>query len=288
MNPCLRIWRTFAVVVAVLVMVGSIAGIVGTWWVHSAATNATLQAFTIVDSAVGVVDTGAERVNGLVQIGRNEVQQVETTIVAVGSNITENRPVLTALSTRVSERLSPTVEQVRTTVAPLVATVRAVRALVDFVNAIPFIREAPPGIEDLENALNVLDEAVADVRQINDTVRTTVTGTADRFTNESVSTLTGLTSRVDSRLSQAQAAVGRVQVELRAFQQRLAVWRSRLLLAYNLTAIGLTLFLFLVWVVYSQVVFIRHQRQNSGKARNESSTDAPPPPQPEAGADGAP
>lgn len=121
MNPCLKIWRTFAVVVAALVIVGSIAGIFGTWWTHSAATRATLQAFTIVDSAVGVVDTGAERVSGLVQIGRNEVQQVETTIVAVGNNITENRPVLTALSTRVSERLAPTVEQVRATVAPLVA-----------------------------------------------------------------------------------------------------------------------------------------------------------------------
>lgn len=124
--------------------------------------------------------------------------------------------------------------------------------------------------------MNALDEAVADVRQINDTVRTTVTGTADRFTNESVNTLTGLTSRVDSRLSRAQAAVEGVRAELRAFQQRLAVWRSRLLLAYNLTAIGLTLVL--VWVIYSQVVVIRYQRQNSGKARNESSTDAPPPP----------
>lgn len=285
MNPCLKIWRTFAVVVAVLVMVGSIAAIVGTWWVHSVATNATLRAFTIVDSAVGVVDTGAERVNGLVQIGRNEVQQVETTIVAVGNNITENRPVLTALSTRVSERLAPTVEQVRTTVAPLVAAVRAVRALVDFVNAIPFIREAPPGIEDLENALNLLDEAVADVRQINDTVRTTVTGTADRFTNESVNTLTGLTSRVDSRLSRAQAAVERVQAELQAFQQRLAVWRGRLLLAYNLTAIGLTLVL--GWVIYSQVVVIRYQRQSSGKAGSESSAGAPSP-QPEAGVGGTP
>lgn len=279
MNPFLKIWRSLAVVVAAVVIVGSLVGIVATWWLHNALTNATLQAFTIVDSAVGVVDIGARRVNELVQVGRNEVQQVEATIVAVGDNITENRPVLTGLSNRLSERVAPTVEQVRTTVAPLVAAVRSVRALVDFVNTMPFIREAPPGLEQLENALNLLDQAVADVRQVNDTVRTTVTSTADRMTNESVNTLTGLTGRIDSRLSEAQAAVEGVRAELQALQQRLATSRARLLLAYNLIAVGLTLAL--IWLIYSQVVVIRYQRQNSGKKESESSGGVTLPPQPE-------
>lgn len=254
-----KIGRWLIIVIAVLIIVVSAAGIVGTWWVHETVTNVTLRAFSIVDTAVGVVDTGVGRANDLVQRGRSEVQQVESTIVAVGANIEENNPLLTALSNRIGERLSPAVEQIRTVLAPVTGSIRAVRALVDFVNAIPFVRETPPAVDDLDAALNRLDETVADVRQINDTIRAAVTGTADRLTNESVDTLTGLTGRVDSRLAETQASVEAVQAEIDALQARLAAQRARLLLIYNLVAVGLTLFM--LWVVYSQFVVIRHQRQ---------------------------
>ena len=268
-----KLLRWLIMVVAVLVIIGSIAGIAGTWWLHNTVTDVTLRAFSIVDTAVGVVDIGASRANDLVQRGRSEVQQVESTIVAVGANIEENNPLLTALSNRIGERLAPTVEQIRTVLTPVTGTVRAVRALVDFVNAIPFIRETPPAVDDLETALNRLDETAADVRQINDTIRSTVTGTADRLTNESVNTLTGLTGRVDSRLAETQASVEAVQAEIKALQERLAAQRARLLLIYNLVAIALTLVM--LWVIYSQFVVIRHQRQllRGGK----TAVDAVPP-----------
>ena len=253
-----KLLRWFIMLVAVLVMIASIAGIVGTWWAHNTATEVTLRAFAITDTAVGVVDAGASRAYDLVQRGRAEVQQVEETIVAVGGNIEANNPLLTALSNRIGERLAPAVEQIRTVLTPVTGAVRSVRALVDFVNAIPFIRETPPAVDDLETALNRLDETAADVRQINDTIRSAVTGTADRLTNESVDTLTGLTGRVDSRLAETQASVEAAQAEINALQARLAAQRARLLLIYNLTAIVLTLFL--LWVLYSQLAVIRHQR----------------------------
>lgn len=270
-----KLLRGSIILIAVLTMLLSIALITGTWWLHNTATDVTLRAFSIVDTAVGVVDAGASRANDLVQRGRAEVQQVESTIVAVGGNIEANNPLLTALSNRINERLTPTVEQVRTVLAPVTSTVRAVRALVDFVNAIPFIREMPPAVDDLESALNRLDETAADVRQINDTIRAAVTGTADRLTNESVDTLTGLTGRVDSRLAETQASVEAVQAEISALQVRLAAQRARLLLIYNLAAIVLTLFL--LWVLYSQFVVIRHQRMllRTGGA---AAVEAPAPP----------
>lgn len=269
-----KILRWLIILIAVLVMVASIAGIAGTWWLHNTVTDVTLKAFSIVDTAVGVVDTGVGRANELIQRGRSEVQQVEATIVAVGANIEENNPLLTALSNRINERLAPAVEQVRTVLSPVTGTIRAVRALVDFVNAIPFIRETPPAVDDLETALNRLDETAADVRQINDTIRSAVTGTADRLTNESVNTLTGLTGRVDGRLAETQASVEAVQAEIQALQARLAAQRARLLLIYNLTAIALTLFM--LWVLYSQFVVIRHQRQLL-RGGSQAGVEAAPP-----------
>lgn len=270
-----KLLRWFIMLVAVLVMIASIAGIVGTWWAHNTATEVTLRAFAITDTAVGVVDAGASRAYDLVQRGRAEVQQVEETIVTVGGNIEANNPLLTALSNRIGERLAPAVEQIRTVLTPVTGAVRSVRALVDFVNAIPFIRETPPAVDDLETALNRLDETAADVRQINDTIRSAVTGTADRLTNESVDTLTGLTGRVDSRLAETQASVEAAQAEINTLQARLAAQRARLQLIYNLTAIVLTLFL--LWVLYSQFAVIRHQRLLL-RTRASVPVEAPAPP----------
>jgi hypothetical protein len=271
--------RWLIILVAALALVLSVAGIVGAWWAHNIATNATLRAFSIVDTAVGVADAGANRAFEMVERGRTEVQQVESTIVTIGEDIQANRPLLTALSSRVDERLTPVVDQLRTVLAPITGTLRAVRALVDFVNAFPFIRETPPAVAELEAALSRLDEAVADVRQVNDTIRAAVTGTADRFTGESVSLLTGLTGRVDSRLVETQASVQAVQAELTALQARMAVLRARLLLIYNLTAAGLTLFF--LWVIYSQVVLIRHQRLLLRKGGEAAPEIAPPAAAPE-------
>lgn len=259
MSPGKKTLHWLIIILAALAMILSVAGIVGAWWLHNTATDVTVRAFTVADTAVGVVDTGAERANELVERGRSEIQQVESTIVAAGANIAESNPLLTGLSSRLSERVAPTVEQIRTTLAPVTDTLRAVRSLVDFINTFPLIRQTPPAVEELERALNRLDETAADVRQIGDIVHSTVTGAANRLTNQTVDTLTGLTGRVDSRLAEAQAAVEQAQAEITALQAEMTALRARLLLIYNLAALGLTLFL--LWVIYSQWVVMRQRWQ---------------------------
>jgi len=254
-----KVLHWLIITLAALAMVLSVAGIVGAWWLRGVATDTTVQVFSMADTAVTIVDTGAGRAHALVERGRSEIQQVDSTIVAAGANIEASNPLLTGLSDRLGERLAPTVEQIRTTLAPVTDTLRAVRSLVDFINAFPLIRQTPPAVEELERALNRLDETAADVRQINDTVRSTVTGTANRLTSQTVDTLTGLTGRVDGRLAEVQTAVEQVQAEILALQARLAALRAQLLLIYNLTAVGLTLFL--LWVIYSQWVVISQRWQ---------------------------
>jgi tRNA threonylcarbamoyladenosine modification (KEOPS) complex Cgi121 subunit len=252
-----QIGRFLAIVIAVLAIVLSAAGIYGTWLAHNTATDVTVKVFSVFDTAVGVAEVGVSRANSLVQSGRADVQQIETTITTVGANLEENSPVLTALSSRISSRLAPTVDQVRDFLAPAVNALRTIRNLVEIVNAIPFLRETPPGIERLDAAFNRLDETVADVRQINDTLRESVVDGKNQLTGEAVTTLTSLTTRVDDRLAEVQASVEETQAELIVLQSDLQATESRLLRIYNLTALALTLFL--LWVIYSQFVVIRHQ-----------------------------
>ncbi len=266
--------RWLIIVIAVLVMIASVAGIFGTWWLRNYATDATNQVFSTIDTAVGVVNAGAGRTNALVQQGRAEVQQVESTITAVGANIEENSPLLTAMSDRINQRLEPTVNQIRSVLTPVVSTLQAVRALVDFVNALPFVRETPPAVEKLETLLDQLDQTAADVRQIGDTIRITVVESKNELTDQAVNALTTITTRVDNRLAETEATVTQAQAELVALQQRLAATRSQLLMIYNLAAVVLTLLLF--WIVYSQVVVIRHQRMLL-RGAGPAAVEAPPP-----------
>lgn len=280
-----KILRWLIIVIAALVLIGSIAGIVGTWWLHNTATDATNQAFSTIDTAVGVVNSGVSSATALVQQGRAEVQQVESTITTVGANIEENSPLLTAMSDRINQRLEPTVGQIRSVLTPVVSTIQAVRALVDFVNALPFVRETPPAVEKLETLLNQLDQTAADVRQLGETIRITVVESKNELTEQTVNALTTITTRVDDRLAETEATVTEAQAELVALQQRLATTRSQLLMAYNLAAVVLTLLL--IWTIYSQFVLIRYQRQllrNAGPA----AVAAPPPAAPIAAPSTAP
>jgi len=269
-----QIGRFLAIVIAILVIVLSAAGIYGAWWAQNAATDVTVKVFTVFDTAVGVAEAGVSRANTLVQSGRADVQQIETTITTVGANLEENSPVLTALSGRISSRLAPTVNQIRDFLAPAVNALRTIRNLVDIVNAIPFLREKPPGVDRLDAAFNRLDETVADVQQINDTLRESVVDGKNQLTGEAVTTLTSLTTRVDDRLAEVQASAEETQAELTALQSDLQATKSRLLRIYNLTALALTLFM--LWVIYSQFVVIRHQWQLL-RAGGKPAVDAVPP-----------
>lgn len=248
--------RVLALFLAILVIILSLGGIVGAWWANSTASNITVQAFAAVDTAVNVVDAGVGRVNSLVQTGRSEVQQTAVQIVTVADELRANRPVLTALSERLETRLGPTVDQIRETLAPVREALLVVANVVSLANRIPGVSERAPRLDAIDQVFDRLSALSADIRQLRTTVREAAVAEVDRMTQQAVDVLTGVTTRIDNRLAETEANIQQVQAEIQALRDRLDAQRSRLLLIYNLTALGLTLFL--LWVIYSQVVVMRY------------------------------
>ena len=80
MSTLKKIGRALIILIAVLVIVLSAAGIYGAWYVNRTVTDMTLKVFSVVDIGVAVAETGVTRVDTLVQGGRTEVQQAEQTI----------------------------------------------------------------------------------------------------------------------------------------------------------------------------------------------------------------
>ena len=248
--------RVLAFIVAILFILFSIGGIVGAWWLNSAASDVTLKVFSAVETGVGVIDAGVARVNALVETSRTEVQQAEETINTVAGNLQANNPVLAALSERLETRLGPTVDNIQEAIAPVRDALLAVSSVVSIANSIPFIQERAPGIEKVDATVSRLGDIAADTRQLRGTLQAAAAGRADQITAEAATTLTTLTTRIDTRLAELETGVQEIQAEIDALQARLQALKSRLLLIYDLAAILATLAF--LWVIYSQVVVIRH------------------------------
>ena len=270
-----KILRWLAIAVAVLVIVISLAGIYGGWWLNGVATNVTTTTFSVIDTGVGVAEAGVSRVDTLVQSGRTEVQQAEETISAVGANLQENSPVLTALSNRLQTRLAPTVDSIRQALAPVHEALTTVSRIVEITTSIPGMEQRAPRLARLDQAFDQMEQTAADVRQLDDTLRASVVEGKNQLTQEAVTTLTGITTRVDTRLAEAEAAVDEAQGDIDAFQVEMDETESRLLLIYNLAALAITLLM--IWLIYSQVVVIRHHWRELRGGGGSSAVVAPQP-----------
>jgi hypothetical protein len=254
------IGRVLILIVAVLVILLSVGGIIGAWGINNVVTNVTLKVFSVIEGGAGIVDTAVSRVDTLVQDGRAEVQQTETTITTVAANIQENRPVLTALSERLETRLGPTVDKIQEAVAPARDALVSIGNVVSFANSIPFVQERAPRLEQLEAVLTQVGDLSADLQQLRTTLREATLAKADELTQELVTTLTRLTSRVDNWLGEIQTDIQGIRSDIEAFQARAEAAKSGLLLAYNLVSLVATLLY--IWVIYSQIVVIRqHWKQ---------------------------
>lgn len=259
MKAIKQLGRGLAIFIAVLVIVVSLAGIAGFWWLNNGLTNLTNQLFLVASSGVAIADVGVARADELVGNGRAEVQNASDTVTTVGENIQANNPVLTALFDRVNTRLGPTIDQIQTTLEPVAGALRNTDQVLGVLVTVGLINEDTPRLLTLQESVSGLTQLTADVQQMRGTLEAMATGRADQVTAEAVSVLTGIATRIDTRLGDLQANIQQLRSDISALQTQLAERQARILRTINLATLALTL-LFL-WVIYSQTVVIRSQWQ---------------------------
>ncbi len=249
--------RISAIVLAVLFIVLSLFGIFGAWFVDRKATDVALKVFGVIETGVGVVNAGVERVDDLIAPSRTEVRQASETITAAGAQAQANSPVLNALNERLETNLAPRIAQMQQVLAPVRNAVSTVANTVSVMNSLPMMADRAPRLAALDDAFNRLGELSADATQLRGTLRALVAGQNNDVTAETVATLNRLTQRIDTRLGEVQTNVHGVQADIAALQARLDTRKSRLLFLFNLLALLCTLML--AWILYTQVVVIQHQ-----------------------------
>ena len=234
-----KIIRFAAIAIAVLFIGLSLFGIFGVWFVDRRATEVALKGFGLIETGVGVIDAGVERVNELIATSRTEVRQASETITAVGAQAQANSPVLNALNERLETSLAPRIAQMQQALAPVRDAVGTVGNAVSLLNSLPMMADRAPRLAALDEAFNRLEELSADTTQLRGTLRALVAAQKSDVTAETVATLNGLTQRIDTRLGEVQANVQGVQADIAALQVRLDTRKSRLLFALQLAGVAI-------------------------------------------------
>ncbi len=269
-----KIARFAGIALAALFIGLSLIGIVGVWFVDRTATNVVLNAFGFVETGVGVVDAGVDRVNNLVATVRTEVQQATETISAVGAEAKANSPVLQALNERLDTSLGPRIAQMQEVLTPVRESLKTIANAVSIMSSVPMLNEHAPRLVALDETFNRLEGLSADATQLRSTLRALTAGQEKGVAPETVAALNGITQRIDTRLGEVHANVQEVKADVAAFRTRLEARKSKLLFAFNLLALLSTLML--AWIIYSQVVVIQHQRIRMRQGAAKPAVDEDP------------
>ena len=260
--PTIRKSVRFAVVsFSGLFIALSILGIVSVWMVERRAADIALKGFGFVDAAVAVVDAGVTRVNDHISTSRTEVRQAAETFSTAGIRPEANRPVLRALSERLEKSLAPRIAQIRQALSPARDAVGIIGNTVSLLNSVPTMAERAPRLAALDETIERLEGLSLDTTQLRSTLRELADAQMSGLSDETIVTIKGLTQRIDTRLGEVQANVQGVQSEIDALQTRMDARQSRLLSLFNLLALLSTLML--GWILYSQIIVIRHHRPGS-------------------------
>ena len=251
--------RSVASTVAALFIALSLFGIVGVWLVERKATEIALKGFSLVEAAVGVINAGVARMDGLIATSRTEVRQASETITAVGARAEANSAVLNALSERLDTSLAPRIGQMQQALAPVRNAVGTIGNAVSLANSLPMVADRAPRLAALDEALDRLEQLSADTTQLRSTLRALAAAQKSQVTAETVAALTGLTRRMDTTLGEVQASVQGVHADIAAWQLQLDARKSQLVFLFNLLALSMTLML--AWMLYSQIVVMRHYRR---------------------------
>jgi chromosome segregation ATPase len=251
MRTLKRIAAVVIMVTSVLVVVLGLAGIAGTWMVRAQLDDGLGRIMT----AAGAEATGAQqqldRLDAALAQASTQIAAVEQEAQDLGTDLDQNRPLLTALTDKLGVDLAPLAVRAQEMMDTIRETVAAVNSIAETINALPFVSKPIPELEKLNTLAEEIDTFEAEVQNL----RLTIEQRRSEIIAGGVSIVTVPTARIRGGLDRAQATVSDYSQRLGTFQEDLSALRATL--EHWLTWLAVILTLILLWLALSQVaVFV--------------------------------
>jgi chromosome segregation ATPase len=229
-----------------LVLVLSLAGIVGAWIVRGQLATDLVGIATKAEARATQAKQGVDRLDAALTRAHDQVLVVEHEVQAFGADLEQNRPLLSAISERLGLELGPLFDSVREIMTTIRETVVAVNTATEAINAIPFISIPVPEMEKLEKLSQDVDSVRTQVQDL----RTAIDQRRSEIIQGAVSIVTTPTSQMGTALGEMQATVSGYSEQLGAVQERLSSFKSAI--GGWLTWAAVILTLILLWFAFSQ------------------------------------
>ena len=249
-KPSSRIFAGLTVFLCAIVLLISVAGVIGTWVGGRAVSDAAVQLLDGVDKAAGAARTMIAQVNTEVGQVRDQVTTVKTATDQLSQNVSDKGLVLTLIPPETDSELLTSVRKVAESVANIRGAVTSAIDLYRAMNKLPFVSLPQPDPESwgkVGDLVTTLQTGVQDLTAAITEFRSAASGTVSRVTD-------GI-SRVEGGLSNVETTLNSVDTQLAAAQARAAQLSQTIPTALTVAMILITLLA--LWVAYTQIVVMR-------------------------------
>ena len=249
-KPSSRIFAGLTVFLCAIVLLISVAGVIGTWVAGRAVSDAAVQLLNGVDKAAGAARTMIAQVNTEVGQVRDQVTKVKTATDQLSQNVSDKGLVLTLIPPETDSELLASVRKVAESVANIREAVTSAIDLYRAMSKLPFVSLPQPDPESwgkVGDLATTLQTGVQDLTAAITEFRSAASGTVSKVTD-------GI-SRVEGGLSNVETTLNSVDTQLAAAQAQAAQLSQTIPTAFTVAMIVLTLFM--AWVVYTQIVVMR-------------------------------
>ena len=205
-----RIFAGLTLFICAIVLLISLAGIVGTWVAGRAVSDAAVQLLDGVDRAAGAARTMIAQVNTEVGQVRDQVTTVKSATDQISQNVNDKGLLLTLIPPETDSELLTSVRKVAESVANIREAVTSAIELYRAINRLPFVSLPQPDPESwgkVGDLVTTLQTGVQDLTTAITEFRSAASGTISRVTDG--------VSRVEDGLSNVETTLNSVDSSTR-------------------------------------------------------------------------
>jgi hypothetical protein len=249
METLKRALAVIGMVLSILVLLISIAGIVVSWTAGGALKNVSNKVLTGVERGLEVTDDALVRVDDRLEGARANIKTVEEAAKQVGEDVEETNFALLLIEETVGEELLPRIESAQETLETTRASVIAFNNTLEAANEIPFV-----SVPTLTDELDAASERAAESKAAVDEIKTALKVAKSEAVDSLVGAITQRTSKIDGAISELQGDVADYQTNVAAVDDRVSSLKSRIRLWIDVATIIFSIGYF--WVAISQVAML--------------------------------
>jgi hypothetical protein len=245
-----RIWYGIAIFLSCLVVLLSVAGIVGVWVTQHAVSNAVDQLLDSVSNVTGSLRQTAQTVDQKLASMQDITSSISTATTSLSQQVADQGLIKLLLPDAQTQKLTEFSTSVKDAISTLQEVLTSIRGIYQTIDSIPFVNLPAP----TQDQINKIGESITTIQSSVDEVTNAITafraGASEKISivTQAVDQLTTLLGDTRSRLADLDTRLANVQEKLAQLKQIAAV---------ALFLMSLLSSLFLAWVVYTQVEVIR-------------------------------